>query len=198
MKKIKSSRKKGELKGLPLTFSHQKGEGFTLVELLVAVTIFSLITTISTGILVLSLGAQKKLLASQELSDQTSFLIEYMGRALRMAKKDDLGEIHCLTGDKVNYEITRSSQGIKFRNYKDVCQEFYKEGSLLKEEKGGVISNLTSSSLQVLNFSVFLSGETQLDNLQPKTTLFLEIEGKEGIKISTQTSISQRNPDVEK
>jgi prepilin-type N-terminal cleavage/methylation domain-containing protein len=172
-------------------------KSFTLVELLVAVTIFSLISTISTGILVSSLRTQKKLLASQELSDQVSFLIEYMSRTIRMAKKDLNGT--CLTTAKLNYEKTHGGQGIKFLNYKGNCQEFYLEGNLLKENKGGTIFDLTSGSLKVLNFNIGPDDSwDQNDNDQPRVTLFLEIEGKEGIKISTQTSISQRNPDVEK
>jgi len=177
---------------------NQKSKSFTLIELLVAVTIFSFISTISAGIFISAIRAQKKFLAIQELSDQMSFLMEYMSRTIRMAKKDDLDGVNCLSGDKVNYEITHFGQGIKFRNYKNACQEFYLDNNQLKEKKDATISDLTSSGLRVLNFNIALSGETQQDLLQPKATLFLEIECKEGIKISSQTSISQRNPDVEK
>jgi len=170
-------------------------KSFTLVELLVAVTIFTLISTISTGILISSFKAQKKLLASQELSDQVSFLIEYMSRTIRMAKKDLNGT--CLTTAKLNYEKTHGGQGIKFLNYQGNCQEFYLEGSLLKEKKDTIISDLTSGSLKVLNFNIGPDDSwDQNDNDQPRVTLFLKIEGREGIKINTQTSISQRNPDV--
>ena len=185
------------------TIENQKSKiknqkSFSLVELLVAVTIFSFVSSISAGIFISGLRAQKKFLAVQELSDQMSFLMEYMSRSIRMAKKDDLDGVNCLSGDKVNYEITHSGQGIKLRNYKNVCQEFYLDGNILKENKAGTIYDLTSSYFQVLNFNVALFGQTQQDSLQPKATLFLEIKGREGVKIASQTSISQRNPDVEK
>ena len=173
-------------------------KSFTLVELLVAVTIFIIIAAISTGIFFSALRAQRKLLASQELSDQVSFLIEYMSRTIRMAKKE-LSAPTCLSENGLNYEKTWGGKGLKFINYQDICQEFYLEGNLLKEKKDTAISDLTSGTLKVLNFNIGPDDSwDQNDNDQPRVTLFLEIEGREGIKINTQTSISQRNPDVEK
>lgn len=175
-------------------FRHKSksGGGFTLIELLVTVAIFSLIVVAAIGVFVQALKAQRHSLATQALLDQTSYLVEYMSRALRMAKKDSLGT--CIDAE-LNYKIV--GNGIKFLNYKDECQKFYLEGNQLKEERGGgTITALTSPSLKVSNFNLNLLGETQNDNLQPRITFFLEIEGKEGAEIRLQTTISQRNPDI--
>ncbi len=176
----------------------QKNKGFTLVELLVGVAVFALVGGIASGILVSGLRAQRKSLAYQEILDQTSYLMEYISRAVSMAKKDDVGGIiNCLTGDKVNYEINPSTQGIKFRNYKNECQEFYLENNQLKENKAGNIYNLTSSGLQVTYFNIGpLDTWDQDDDSQPRVTLSLAIQGKEQSKIKIQTTISQRNLDV--
>jgi prepilin-type N-terminal cleavage/methylation domain-containing protein len=96
--------------------------GFTLVEMLVVIGIFSLIVGAISGIFLSGILSQRRILAEQEISDQTSYLLEYIGRALRMAKKDDLDGVNCLLGDKVNYEINSAKNEIKFRNYKDECQ----------------------------------------------------------------------------
>jgi len=180
-----------------------KNKSFTLIEILVAVTIFSLIMGIASGIFISAIKAQRKTLAYQQLLDQTSYIMEYMSRALRMAKKDDIGGVNCLNPDKVNFEVTHSGQGIKFRNYQDICQEFYLDGIQLNEEKDGVVLELTSTNLQVLYFNVNLIGETQIDNLQPRVTLLLNIKGtgekpEQKPEIKIQTTISQRNPDIEK
>lgn len=169
-----------------------KIKGFTLVELLVGVAIFSIIGGIAAGAFTSGLRAQRKSLAYHELLNQTSYLMEYMSRAVRMARKDLDG--NCIDA-KLSYKIIGS--GVKFENYKGECQKFYLSASQLKEEKAGISSNLTSSHLQVANFNIGLSGETQTDELQPKVTLSLEIIGKEQSKIRIQTTISQRNPDIE-
>jgi len=179
-------------------------KGFTLIEVLVSVAIFSLLIAGPTGFFISSLKGQKKALSSQELIDSTSYFLEYFSRAVRMAQKDSLSS--CLTNSfvKTNYELTEGP-GIKFMNYKGECQEIYldAEEKILKEKRG--VSDpisLTSSNLEVVSFQIRLSGETQSDNLQPKVTILLKMRGKSQAEdmrpeISIQTTISQRNLDVE-
>jgi len=177
-----------------------KKTGFTLVELLVALAIFSIITASASGVFVSAIQSQKRVLAQQELLNQTSYLMEYVSRAVRMAKKDIDG--NCTGTAKLNYNYKRDAQnnkiGIKFKNYQGVCQEFYLEGWQLKENKGGVILPLTGGNLTVSVFQVTGSGWSQDDFsvLQPLTTFFLEIQGKDSSEIQTQTSVSQRNLDI--
>ncbi len=170
----------------------QKTKGFTLVELLVGVAIFALIGGIVSGILVSGLRAQRKSLSYQELLDQTSYLMEYISRSVRMAKKDTDGS--CVEKN-LNYQKT--SAGIKFKNYQSVCQEFYLSGNQLKENKAGNVYDLTSNDLQVTFFNIGPSDTWgQDDNFQPRVTLLLAIQGEEQSKIKIQTTISQRNPDI--
>ena len=175
-------------------------KGFTIIEMLVAVTIFTLVFGAATGVFVSSLRAQRQSLAYQELLDQTSYLMEYMSRAIRMAKKDDIEiggvSLNCLSGDKVNYEF--SGQCLKFRNYKNECQQFCLNDTRLKETKAGDENYLTAEDLNVENFNVTLDGETQTDNFQPTVAISLEIEGKEQARIKIQTTISQRDLDIER
>jgi prepilin-type N-terminal cleavage/methylation domain-containing protein len=183
----------------------QKSKAFTLVEILVAVAVFSIVVGIASGLFVSSIRAQRASLAQQELLDQTSYIMEYMGRAIRMAKKDMDGA--CTGEAKLNYAKTDS--GIMFKNYEDECQEFFREWDddseayRLKEKKAGAENYLTSPTLNVVSFEIADFGWTQLDSEQPRTTLFLEVEGvgtrpEERPATSIQTTISQRNPDVEK
>jgi len=155
---------------------------------------------------------QRRALATQKLLDETSYVLEYMSRSIRMAIKDDIKtkgvDKHCLSGEKVNYELTSTGQGgIKFRNYKNECQEFFLENNQLKENKDGYAAPLamTSSAFKINSLKFNLIGEKQPpeplgDNLQPRVTIFLDAksqttEGGSGIKI--QTTISQRNLDIQ-
>jgi prepilin-type N-terminal cleavage/methylation domain-containing protein len=174
-------------------------QGFTLIELLVSMAVFSLIVASATSVFVSVLQAQRRLLAMQEIFSQISYLEEYTSRSIRMAKKDLLGT--CITA-KSNYDITRSGQGIKFMNYKGECQEFYLSNFKLMENKSSVVSELTSNSLSVNNFSINLSGNSQLDNVQPRVTLFLNVKGtgaraEQQAEAQIQTTISQRKLDIQ-
>jgi len=187
-------------------------KSFTLIELLVTVTIFSLIVGAASGVFVSALRAQRKSLSMQELLGQTSFLMEYMSRAIRMAKKE-LSAPACLSQNGLNYEIPVGYRiddnedlgwKIKFKNYQGICQEFFwdKGTNQLMENKTGYTEPLplTSPSLRINSLSFNLIGKSQFDDppLQPRVTIFLKIEGKEKSKINLQTTISQRNPDIPK
>ena len=170
---------------------------FTLIEVLVSVSIFSLIMVILAGVFVSAFKVQKRSLAKGEMLNQVSYALEYIGRALRMAKKDLEGS--CISA-KSNYEITHGGQGIKFQNYKGECQEFYLEDTILRENKNGVIANLTSPDLEISSFRINPHGWDQDDNFQPRITLFLEIKTKNqaggASQLKIQTTLSQRNLDV--
>ncbi len=194
----------------------KSGGGYTLIEIIVAIGIFTLMLAAPTGFFVSSLKGQQRALSSQGLIDNVSYNLEYISRAIRMAKK----ELNC--GDQVepstcfclknngygfNYETTRGGKGIKFINYQDICQEFFwdvTDNRLKKTESGGEPVVLTSDELEVLNFKIgpTESWDQNNDN-QPLITLFLEIKAKGSVvpesqpKIQIQTTISQRNLDVQ-
>ncbi len=104
-------------------------KGFTMIELLVATSVFALILFIVTNLFISIFQQQKRTLSQQELLNQTSYAVEYMSRALRMAKKDTTGG--CLDADYIgyNYRSLYEGKGIRFINHSndDVCQEFFWE-----------------------------------------------------------------------
>ena len=189
---------------------------YTLIEVLTTIAVFSLISGSAVGLFASSIMAQRKSLASQKLFDNISYTLEYMGRFLRMAKKDINGE--CLNGlPKYNYSTsTAGIVGIRFVNYHYKCQEFYltSEGRIYQRISSSTSSNdfpSTSSapaltpedfiiSTSSSKFLVFNAEQT--DNLQPRVTIFLDAETKAQkpearAKIKIQTTVSQRDLDVQ-
>jgi len=188
--------------------STKSGAGYTLIEVLVAVSIFTIIMAAPTGFLVGSLKAQQKALASQKLLDNTSYTLEYISRALRMAKKE-LSAPDCLSLNGLNYEIKEipgtGITGLMFKDYNLKCKGFFLQDiQLMEYEKGRTptILPLTSEDLEITSLKFKLSGQSQTDTDQPRVTLFLEIKGGKELKeelrplIKIQTTISQRNLDV--
>jgi len=178
-------------------------KGFTLIEMMVAVLIFSIVVGAVIGVFVSALQVQRYNLAYQQLLDQTSYAMEYMSRAIRMAVKDDGA---CgFSGN--NYRVSNDNTKIEFQNYEGDCQEFYLDTSVdpnqLVTSKGADYLDipLTSNNLNVtsLNFGVTgAPGSEFSDDVQPRVTIFMGIQ-REGAgpqpKITIQTTISQRNLD---
>jgi prepilin-type N-terminal cleavage/methylation domain-containing protein len=188
--------------------------GFTLVEILVAVTIFVIVVSIASSLFVQTIRSQRRNLAYQELLDQTSYVMEYMARSIRMAKKADVA---CTGNPDYNYATTSWSLAwgdikcLHFKNYKGECQYFCLNSTstnsrlmttttpnLLGIPSQLDFTYLTSSDLNVSFFDINARGweKGSLDNSQPLVIISLEIEGKEESSIEIQTSISQRNLDI--
>ena len=191
---------------MPKYFKGKMDEGFTLIELLVAMTIFITVMGAITGIFIAGITQQRRILAYQSVLDEASYSLEYMGRALRFAKKEMLAGA-CLSQAGLNFEITHGGSGLKFINHlqNDDCQEFFLENNQIKyrrkiDQPEESILPLTSAKLEVSSFKFNLVGESQDDDLQPLVTIISEIKTIElpgqSQKIKIQTSISQRNPDV--
>ncbi|MFH1656842.1 MAG: prepilin-type N-terminal cleavage/methylation domain-containing protein [Candidatus Nealsonbacteria bacterium] len=190
-----------------------KNKGFSLIEMLVVIAVFSIILSGLIGIFVSALRSQRYYLASQKLLDQTSYVMEYMSRSIRMAKKQttDPSMPICLTINFTNYENPLSDDS-KIRFIRNVqndlkCQDFYLINKQIKQKisTGGanfVISNLTSDDIEVTSLKFILSGQNQppSDYQQPRITIFLEAEIKNinpTPKVKIQTTVSQRDIDIQ-
>lgn len=187
--------------------------GFTIIEMLVAMAIFTFVAGAASGLFVSSLRAQRVSLARQQLLDQTSYALEYMSRSLRMAKKELFDHpFACLSQRGYNYTNPRGDDSVRFIKYdyeagQNVCHEFFLDDGQLKEYKmildgpaGGTesVQPLTSDDLLINSLKFTLTGQSQDDVLQPKVTILLDISGKDQSQIRIQTAISQRDLDIRK
>ena len=190
--------------------------GYTLVEILVGIAIFALLVAGPTGLFISSLRSQNRILGLREVVDSSSYVLEYMSRALRMAQKDSTPTGECIPMG-TNYEIpTGQPKRINFLSYshkdeKYICRQFFWDSEVdvlqLREKQStdgklanfGPSLNLTSPDLEVTFAEFIILGEEQNDNLQPRVTILLEMT-KEAVsgfpKIKVQTTVSQRNLDV--
>ena len=199
------------LKVLSKKFENQKG--LTLIEIIVSVGVFSIVVVGITGIFISAVKTQKHTLSAQEVLDQTSYALEYMGRTIRMAKKDSGGT--CITAD-CNYENPDDpiKTSIRFLKHDEdsglnLCREFLLEDHQLKEKKSSDHTSvnlpetgtaLTSSDVHVSSVTFKLLTPCETDNAQPRVTISLNIrttaiEQKPEIKI--QTSFSQRELNIQ-
>lgn len=171
----------------------------TLIEITVSVAVFLVAALAVTQIFVTSVRMQRAFLAKTEAMNESSYLMEYISRAIRAAQKD-MTSI-CGNGNKANFGPNPPINRIKFMIFGSKCQEFYTVEGALLENKDGVISRLTSPDLTVENFNVALgaySGWEQppVDYLQPRVTVSLQIKDKTGSDFILQTSVSQRSLDI--
>lgn len=181
-------------------------QGFTLTELVVVLAIFSLIFSAVAAVFVSVVQRQKDALGEQEFSNQASYAMEKISRAIRMAIKDEGGEcsgangVYLLThynGEEGFYE------GMKFINSEGECQEFFLADGKIKEIKGAeaereILSGsfLIESARFAVNGDKALGGAVASATEQPRISIVLKIKmitGGVWLEKTVQTTISQVN-----
>jgi len=185
-----------------------KIKGFTIIELVVVIAIFSVVISAVVGVFFSVVKQQRRILSEQQLINQTSYVEEYISKALRMAVADSTGS--CLGTGKIGYIYLLPSQdyelykGIKFINQSNgLCQEFFWDtDGFLKEKKGSSSAIiLNSSNLQINYIKFFANGEfsdgvSKNDSVQPRATFLLNVSIPGGVTKTIQTTVSQRNLNV--
>lgn len=187
-------------------------KGITLVELIVAISIFALIVPLATNLLVSIVQNQRKILTQQDLLDQTNYVAEYMSRALRTAVKGS-GTSCAGTVAYAYYDETEKEKSVEFINHNnlsgDICQVFHLDNGVLEEIKtnlNGVpisTNNLLSSAYKINSFKVFISpepGTFPAAKYQPRVTFYLDVQANtqeaNPPEVKVQTTVSQRNLDI--
>jgi prepilin-type N-terminal cleavage/methylation domain-containing protein len=170
-------------------------KGFTLVELLVAILLFSLTIGGAVSMAVSLINREKNALAAQNLANNGSYFLEYSSRFLRMAQKDDGG---CITASK-NYSSTGSS--IRFLDYENYCREFLLDGNQIKEKVStddtsanfGTATAITSQETKVNALTFTVNGDGA--DSQPRVTISLSLQDLNlpEVTMEVETTISQRN-----
>jgi len=182
-------------------------KGFTLIEMLVTMFIFALILEAAVAILISAIRLQKYNLTYFKITDQTSYVLEYMSRQIRMAQRDNPpGD--CI-GTNLRFKIqqipsaTVGVTGLMFKNSDGKCKGYFLDPSdkRLKEydaTRAPLILELTPSDIEISSLGFDVRGESATDAIQPRVTILMKVRGKnQGSQpaINIQTTVSARNLD---
>ncbi len=165
-------------------------KGFTLMEVMVSVTIFTIIVTIGMGALITIFKTLQKTRADRQAIDSISFVMDTMTRRIRTGKE---------------YVSSDAGGGIKFVDQDGVSVSFYKdldsEGNSRIYMIDGAFGNqddpvdITPESFSVEGFDFDIIGTDPSDGIQPMVTINLKgvvKNGQQESKLSVQTVVSQR------
>ncbi|HZZ99218.1 MAG TPA: prepilin-type N-terminal cleavage/methylation domain-containing protein, partial [Candidatus Paceibacterota bacterium] len=149
-------------------FSSNQQKGFTLVEMLVASLIFSIIVLAVSEIFVTVLTNQRRAFAAQQIEESGQFAMELMAREIRVSDITDQDSTDCsattLTIDHpVNGTVVYSLNS-----------------GVLQRTADGVTTDISSSEVKFsrLNFCVAGSGPT--DQEQARVAILAAVQNKSG------------------
>ncbi len=165
--------------------------GFTLIEMIVAVSIFTIVVFISIGALLSISDANRKANILRSVMDNLNFAMENMARSVRTGNGYLCNGVGNCSGGKDNFTFT-NQEG------KPVTYSFYEtngKGTIEISKNGGNNLRITSPEVDIDKLTFYVSG-VGTDGKQPKVTI--TIIGTAGIKdkfktsFSIQTTVSQR------
>ena len=171
-----------------------KMKSFTLVEVLVSVTIFTIVISVVLGMTSFAIKIQAKNLSDQYMLNQVDYTMEYLSRQLRMAQRNDTGADIAGRFGTCKSDCTYNFDGmvLSFLDHDGTCQEIYVNSDhvLVYGE-----APITSDKFEILDFNINLENPCKSNIGQPKITFTFKIRKKNSSEnpFQLQTTISQRN-----
>ena len=182
-------------------------KGFTLVELMVVVSVFTILFTISAGLFSIALKNQRYIRLHRQTLDQITYTADNIAAQLRDAKTTQWPTA-CIPGG-INYttNITNEGEGVRFLNRDDLCIEIYLDQdarALYVANAAGtqnVIFSPKNFNIQAFKVTIMNPGTGDNghgDNGQARVTFMIKAQGPppDRPEVTIIKTISQRNLNI--
>jgi len=167
----------------------KSNQGFTLIEMIVAVSLFTVVMFVAVGALLAISDANRKATALRVVMENLNFAIESMSRSIRTGTDYSCdGGGNCSGGDTLSFTDQYGSA---------VTYQYDGNAkSILVRKDLGSLKGITSSEVEVESLKFYVAGVGAGDGIQPR--VIITVKGKAGSKeklktdFSIQTTVSQR------
>jgi prepilin-type N-terminal cleavage/methylation domain-containing protein len=189
-----------------------KKRGFTLIEMMVATTLFATVMLIALGALLLLIDANRKAQALQSVMNNLNVALDGLVRNVRMGS-----QYHCTAAGNVSVPLDCAG-GLDYFSFEPfggnptdasdqwVIRVVTDAGGLKRIQKsvtgeGGPYFDMIAPEVQIEEFKVYVTGSVQSDGVQPRTVFVLKgTAGAEKARTRTtfniQASATQRILDL--
>jgi prepilin-type N-terminal cleavage/methylation domain-containing protein len=172
-------------------------QGFSLIEMMVAVALFSIVMVISTGALLALIDATRKAQALQSVMNNLNIALDGMVRSIRMGHTFHCSNLgtktdprDCINGDSL---FAFEAFGGDSNDISDQWVYWFDSGTnrIYKSENGGSTGfAITAPEVKIEDMKFYVTGTTVADDKQPKVVITMRgTAGAEKIKTKTTFSI---------
>jgi prepilin-type N-terminal cleavage/methylation domain-containing protein len=163
--------------------------GFTLIEVMVSVSIFTIIITMGIGSLLTVHRTLQKTRADQQVLDSTSYILDTMTRRLRTGY-----DYKSVSQSEISFQEQDEGTGSRLIKFYTDTDPISLDNHLYIDQ-AGAISDITPNNLKIDNFLITLTGTIPgPDDGQPMVQISLAatMKNKQESKVYVQTAVSQR------
>ncbi|MFA6995618.1 MAG: prepilin-type N-terminal cleavage/methylation domain-containing protein [Patescibacteria group bacterium] len=190
---------------------NKAASGFTIIEVIVSVALFSVIILIATQIFLMVVDSQRSALATQNVQESLKYFLEVTAKEMRMAQKNNDPENICLnvseTVSENVFKVSLDSAGnniLNFKNYYGDCVTYSVAPDLttpttqrfkIKRQTGSVTADdfISPAKINIDHLYFILNAGP---SAQPMVTINLQAHavGQDKYKstMTIQTSITSR------
>lgn len=168
----------------------------SLIELIAAVTIFTVLILLATEIFKMVVDGQRSAISAQNVQESMRYALEKISKEIRTAQI--AGSCACGAADKKIFNTANNDQALCFKNKNNQCVNYYLENNRLKATVGAVTDFITPAKIQISNLKFYaaddLIGATH--DVQPYVSLVMDVKAiRQAIseqKIKIQLTASSR------
>jgi len=176
--------------------SHNKQSGFTLIELMTALSIFAIVMTISMGSILGIFSSNRKSRSLRTVMNNLNSAVESMSKEMRYGTN-----YHCGSSGTQTAPQNCASGGtyMSFLSSENLQVTYRLTGTTLeKQVASGSYASVTAPEVVIDTLTFYTLGAGITDTLQPK--VIIKLQGHAGTKERTdftiQTLVSQRLLDI--
>jgi len=167
-------------------------KGFTLIELMTAVSIFIVIMTVSMGSILSIFDANRKSRSLKTVMNNLNLALESMSREMRYGRSYNCGsdgDPNCSSGGTLMSFTSSDGASISYR---------FSNNSIEKRTGTGSYVMVTAPEIVIDDMTFYTIGALTTDTLQPKVLIKIKSHAGSGVgrsDFTLQTLVSQRRLD---
>ncbi|HEY4506549.1 MAG TPA: type II secretion system protein [Candidatus Paceibacterota bacterium] len=163
----------------------KNNNGFTLVETLLVIFVFSVIMVLMGGVFVSSLNLQRRAFNLQKTEDNAAFILESMAKEVRVSQITS-GVTNCPSAPALSLSLNHPING---------SITYSLSGNAIHRNAGGSDTIVSSNTVEFTNIKFCITGNAVNDDRQPRVIVFGSVRSsktKQQAVINFQTTLSQR------
>jgi len=172
--------------------------GFSLIEVLVSVSLFTVIILSTTQIFKMVVDSQRSAIATQNVQESLKYFLEVISKEIRMAQRN---EAVCsgIPDDEI-YVVSSNDYGstLYFKNYYQECVTYYLDNSGEQQRfvisRGASYDYISPAKIRIDNLAFVMAGGAS--TTQPAITLNLKAhalsQGEFESEMDIQTTMTSR------
>jgi len=183
------------MKFFSFSFQRKKegSRGFTLVEVIVTASIFSVLVIAVGAIFIQVLNLQRRGLNAQQVQENALFALEFMAKEIRVSEIPSGADFDCSAGV--------STPSLTINHPVNGTVTYTLNGTAVQRTAGGVSSNITSNAVRVSVLYFCIKGRP-LDDQQVRVMVVMRVEHagsdpNNTVTFDLQTTVTSRDITLE-